>query len=207
MRYLAFLAVLALFAGGCVTQRTKVGAKRAQLYAADRGTKGDELGAAVAVEMAEVCVDIGADQVAPAEAPLNADAALANAKGIAVEREARQWFKDAALGVLDYAKTAWPPLGAALGLAGTALVLFRKLKSAGGLLVNAKNTIGAAVTLTQRVKEKVADGKFDVQDLKDIYTEAQLQGPAFVAGATDLKAEYDKLKAEWAADGTPIKSV
>ena len=197
MRLTTCVLFLVVFSAGCVTQRDKVAVVRGVKFAA---AEGSALGLAVSAELGQVAADIGADAIDPATVPLTVEASRENAGGIAAERETRQWFKDAAVGLLDYAKSAWPPLGVAAGLAGAAFALWRRLGTA-------QNAVGAAVTITQRVKEVLADGKLTLSDFKGIYADAQKDGPAFVAGAAELKAIYDQTKAEWQADGTPIKSV
>ena len=196
MRWTILLATV-LLVSGCVTERVKLGARRAELYAAGRGGAGDALGAAVSAEMAEVNRELGADAVPPELVPLTPEAAAANAAGIAGERAARQAFVSAARGALDWAGSRWPPLGAAVGLAGAVAALWRRLAARGQALTSARSALGAAITLTQAVKEKLRDGQLTFEDFQAIYRQAQAEGAGFVEGSQELYAEYQRAKGEW----------
>lgn len=208
------LVGLCLSVSSCVTPRDQVAVVRGAKFAA---AEGSALGAAVGAELAQVAADIGAVQldaqgamlpadVDPAAVPVEIAAAEANAQGIASERESRNWFLAASKSVLDWAGANWPPLGAALGLAGAVAALWKKLRGANAALGAARIGLTAGVTLFQRAKEALADGKLSLDDFKRLFAEAQTAGPAFVDGAHQLEAVYQQLKAEWSADGTPIRS-
>ena len=185
------LVLSVLFSCGCVTGRAKVGARRAELYAAARGASGDALGVAVAREMGEVNRELGADALSPEAAPLTVAAAEANAAGISSERQAREDTWDGLLALLGLGGTG----GAALGL------LIKALRS-GRALDSAKKALGAAITLTQSVKEKLKGGGLTYADFQKVYAAAQQSGPEFVEGAGELYAEYQKMKQEWRAEST-----
>jgi len=200
---MTILLATAILVSGCVTERVKLGARRAELYAAGRGESGDALGAAVAREMAEANRELGADAIPPEAVPLTPEAAAANAAGIAGERAAREALVGAARGALDWAGSHWPPLGAAVGLAGAVAALWRKLAARGQALSSAQSALSAAITLTQAVKEKLKAGALSFEDFQAIYRQAQAEGATFVAGSRELYAEYQRLKGEWRAGEAP----
>lgn len=111
---------------GCVTYRDKVGMRRAQGVLFERGKAGDGLALACATEMAEVCVDVGADSIPEVEVSLTAEAASANAQGIKDARKAREALKGTAKAGLDWLGTAWPPAGVAISGLGALWALYRK---------------------------------------------------------------------------------
>jgi len=196
MRGTILLAAL-LLVSGCVTGRVRLGARRSELYAARQGASGDALGAAVAREMGEVNRELGADRIPAESVALTPEAAAANAEAVAGERSAREALVGAARGALDWAGSHWPPLGAALGLAGAVAALWRKLAARGEALGSAQKALGAAITLTQAVKERLKAGALSFEDFQAIYQQAQAGGESFVEGSRELYAEYQRAKQEW----------
>lgn len=210
-----FLAIClgSILLSGCISPRDQVAVVRGAKFAR---AEGSTLGRAVAGELGQVAADIGAvtlgpdgemlpGDVDPAAVPLEAAAAEANAQGIAAEREARNWFLSAASAALNWGKTQWPALGVIISLAGGAAALWKKLRGSGQALVSAQGAVTAGVTIIQRAKEALADGKLTLSDFKTLFEQARTAGPAFVDGAHALDAAYQDLKAEWA--GTQVRSV
>lgn len=207
------LWVVVLLAAGCVTYRDQVGVVRGMKFAAQVG---GELGGAIAGELAQVGVDIGAIKVGPngailpaavdpAAVVVSAPAANENAKGIADDRATRQWWTDTFLAVWKFAETQWPWLTALGALGAGAAGLWQKLRTAGAALKQTKATVTASVTLFQRAKDALADGRLTLDEFKGLFYQANEAGEQFVDGAAGLKQEYDRLKTEWTADGTPIR--
>ena len=209
------LWVVLLLAAGCVTPADQEAVVRGAKFAAQTG---GETGTAVSGELWQVAADIGAVEidaqggilprdVDPEAVVVSAAAANAGAATIARERGARSFYLDLAKNFGAELLGHLPWGGPVLAGLGTCLALWRKYKGAAGLLVKSQGTVEAGVTLIQRAKEKLADGKLTLEEFKALFAEANEAGPQFVAGAADLKAEYNRLRAEWSADGTPIKSV
>lgn len=187
MRRAMILAAL-LAAGGCVSEGARLGARRAQAYAARRGAEGDALGAAVAAELAEVNFELGADAVPLESVELTPEACAAGAAAIRAERA-----EEASGGGLLGQALALAGLGGLGGLAAAAVRLVQR----GRALAGARKALGAAVTLTQQVKERLAGGGLSPESFREIYDAAQRQGAGFVDGSRELYAEYQRMKAGW----------
>ena len=124
----AVFVAVALFASGCVTERVKVGCKRAEIYATEKGAAGDTLGAAVGREMGAVNREIGAADIDPATVPLTAEAADQNGQAIDAARETRAAVWAFVKSVAGKAAESWPPLAGLVGALGAAGALFMRLR-------------------------------------------------------------------------------
>jgi hypothetical protein len=122
-----FTTLVVFSTSGCFTYRDKVAYRRAELTLTDRGVKGDELAAAVGLEVAEANQDTGACEVAETEVELTPAAATENAEGIRKAREGRSAILALAGKAWTWAAGQWPWLGI-LGTAGAgALALWKRL--------------------------------------------------------------------------------
>jgi len=164
-----FTALAVIVTAGCFTYRDKVAYKRAELGYAERAKGGDELAAAQATELAEANQDTGANQVAAVEAPLDAAAALDNARGIAEARAGRAaistWLVDAAKGIAGQ----WPGGAALVGLAGGLVVALRKLLQYRKVAETVVEGVGTAYAKNGDVKATVKSLALDygVQPILD----------------------------------------
>lgn len=123
MRTLFLVALLAGVAG-CVTQRDKVAVVRGALFAQ---AEGSPLGLAVAAELGQVAIDIGADKsVDPATVTLSPEASAENAQGIATERQSREIIISSGGSLLKDLLGSLPYGGAVVGMLGGLWALWRK---------------------------------------------------------------------------------
>ena len=183
------------FMAGCVTAEVQTACRRSEKFAAEKGAEGDEVGAAVAAEMAAANKMLGADKIADADVELSAPAASANTKVLDEQFKQKDFFKGFFGGLVGLASKNVPAIATAISLFGIIAGLGKKLLSKG-------RALRASITMTDRVKREVASDKPSLKKFKGIYNAAKEDGPAFVAGARELYAEYKKLKAKAEAKKT-----
>lgn len=112
-----------ILAAGCVTTRDRVAVVRVQKVLITVGTP---VAMASAEEMRQVGLDIGADRIDPATVQPTAEAATANAQGIASERGSRAAIIEGGGSLLKDLLGTIPYGGAAAGLLGGLWALWRK---------------------------------------------------------------------------------
>jgi hypothetical protein len=112
-----------LLAAGCVTHRDRVAVVRGAKFAA---AEGSATGKAVAAEMGQVAIDIGADDIDPAGVPVTPEAAAENARGIAEERGNREFILDGGGSLLRDLLNSLPYGGTIAGIGGALWALWRK---------------------------------------------------------------------------------
>lgn len=189
------VGVLALT--GCVTPRDRVAIVRGMLFAQQEG---GEVGEAVAAELAEVAVDVGALDVDPATGAIvakdvdpktvevSAPAARENAAGIAAERKTRR----AALTFLQefgkelLSRAPWGTAAVTLLAAGWALLRKRAVQSALTGVVN------AGMELRDKAKAGEPLGEAAIKAVFAFWSQA--------SGAKgDVESTLDAAKKSWAA--------
>jgi len=173
---------------GCVTRNVKVATRRSTAVLESKGAEGDKLSAACAVEMGQVCLELGADKIPAEEIVLTPEAALAGAAAIQEDLA----FREKVLGFFgNLGKSLagnWPWVGTAFGMITALVAAIRGL-------VKAKGAVTASVALFQDIKTKLGDG-VSLQDFKDIMESAKKNGSPIEAGAREL---YDAYKSWLAA--------
>lgn len=156
-----FTALAVLFTAGCFTHRDKVAYRRAELVLKDRGTKGDELAAAVGSEVAEANLDTGASEVAESEVELTPAAAAENAEGIRKARAGRGAILGYVKAGWNWAVGEWPWLAILGGFGAGAWKLYQKLAAYRKGLETVVEGVGGATTSKDPVRTAIRNLAID----------------------------------------------
>lgn len=191
------VVVLAVLAAGCVTARDRVAIVRGMLFAQQEG---GELGQAVADELAQVAVDVGALDVDPATGAIvpkdvdpktvevSAPAARENAAGIAAERKTRRAVLTflGEFGKELLSRAPWGSAAITLLLAGWALIRKRAVQGALNGMVN------AGMDLRDKAKAGEPLGEAAIKAVFAFWSQAS-------GAKADVESTLDAAKKSWTA--------